>query len=85
MKFIEGCVANLATNRLGFTKVEAFNFIAIAFHHFLAVTKLENSCVRLLFFYHLNNLKQLLAIDNSLIFQQLYVVQCKFAVLYAFI
>lgn len=50
MKFIEGCVANLATNRLGFTKVEAINFIAIAFHHFFAVTKLENSCVRLLFF-----------------------------------
>lgn len=50
MKFIEGCVANLATNRLGFTKVEVINFIAIAFHHFLAVTKLENSCVRLLFF-----------------------------------
>lgn len=50
MKFIEGCVANLATNRLGFTKVEVINFIAIAFHYFLAVTKLENSCVRLLFF-----------------------------------
>ena len=49
MKFIEGCVANLATNRLGFTKAEAIYFIAIAFHHFLAVTKLENSCVRLLF------------------------------------
>lgn len=97
MKFIEGCVANLATNRLGFTYVKAiysycispffscnlWEVVFLAFKQFNAIesqqlgkkNQFEFAGIKLLQSIEYSICLTTNIIDNSLIFQHLYLVQ----------